>query len=162
MTRWKHARVAWLAVVPLVLLAGWVYLYTHSHAVDTTQQNQTLALLKDLKQLDSDWSVDVLRSHADINPNYDALAAPLARFADGLARLRARASPAPGNTNSCTDSTRAPKSASALSAAATSSPALRPFIATMRPLLLSSGKAMATKVGISEKARETTQSKYSG
>ena len=91
MTRWKHARVAWLAVVPLVLLAGWVYLYTHSHAVDTTQQNQTLALLKDLKQLDSDWSANVLRSHTDLNPNYDALVEPLERLADGLAQLRSRA-----------------------------------------------------------------------
>jgi len=94
MTRWAPFRAASLALVPAGLLAGWVYLYGHSHEVDTAEQNQTLALLKDLKQLDSDWSVDVLRSHADINPNYDALAAPLARFADGLARLRARASPA--------------------------------------------------------------------
>jgi diguanylate cyclase (GGDEF)-like protein len=80
------------ALVPLVLLAGWLYLYTHSHVVDTSAQNQTLALLKDLKQLDSDWSVDVLRSHADINPNYDALVEPLGRFADGLAQVRTRAS----------------------------------------------------------------------
>jgi diguanylate cyclase (GGDEF)-like protein len=93
MARRTLFRGALLAVVPLVLLAGWLYLYTHSHVVDTTEQNQTLALVKDLKQLDSDWSVDVLRSHADINPNYDALVEPLGRFAEGLAQLRARAAP---------------------------------------------------------------------
>jgi diguanylate cyclase (GGDEF)-like protein len=80
-----------LAAIPLGLLAGWLYLYTHSHIVDTTEQNRTLVLLKDLKQLDSDWSADVLRSDADINPNYDALVEPLARLADGLMQLRLRA-----------------------------------------------------------------------
>lgn len=84
-------RGALLAMGPLVLLAGWLYLYTHSHTVDTHEQNQTLALLKDLKQLDSDWSANVLRSHTDLNPNYDALVEPLEPFADSLAQLRARA-----------------------------------------------------------------------
>lgn len=84
---------ACLAVIPLVLLAGWLYLYTHSQAVDTQAQNQTLALLKDLKQLDSDWSANVLRSHANIHASYDTLVEPLLPFADGLARLRAQAVP---------------------------------------------------------------------
>ena len=91
MARQTILRGALVVSILLALLAGWLYLYTHSHVVDNTEQSHTLALLKDLKQLDSDWSVDVLRSHADINPNYDALAAPLARFADGLAQLRTRA-----------------------------------------------------------------------
>lgn len=81
-------RAALLALLPLALVAGWLYLYAHSHAVDTDEQNRTLVRLKDLKQLDSDWSANVLRSHADINPNYDALAEPLARFASELATLR--------------------------------------------------------------------------
>lgn len=90
MARRILCRGALLAAVPLVLLAGWLYLYAHSNAVDSTAQNRTLALLKDLKQLDSDWSADVLRSHTDINPNYDALVEPLGRLADSLAQLRAR------------------------------------------------------------------------
>ena len=89
-------RGAALALVPLLLLAGWLYLYTHSHSVDTLAQGQTLAWLKDLKQLDSDWSADVLRSHADIHLDYDALVAPLVPFVDGLARLRKLAGQAPG------------------------------------------------------------------
>jgi len=88
MTRRGLIRACALVLLPLLLAAGWLYLYTHSHAVDTERQNQTLALLKDLKQLDSDWSADVLRSHADIDLNYDALAAAPRRFAEGLARLR--------------------------------------------------------------------------
>jgi diguanylate cyclase (GGDEF)-like protein len=91
MKRTAVRRIALLAFVPLVLLAVWLYLYTHSRAVDTAEQGRTLALLKDLKQLDSDWSADVLRSHADLNPNYDALVEPLARFSASVARLRARA-----------------------------------------------------------------------
>lgn len=86
----KLHRGVLLAAIPLLLLAGWLFLYAHSHAVDTDRHNQTLALLENLKKVDSDWSTDVLRSHADINPNYDALAQPLARFAAGLAQLRAR------------------------------------------------------------------------
>lgn len=93
MARKVILRNASLAAVPVALLAGWMYLYAHSHAVDTAEQNQTLALLKDMKQLDSNWSADVLRSHADINPNYDALVAPLGRLAEGLTRLRERAAP---------------------------------------------------------------------
>jgi signal transduction histidine kinase len=89
-------RAAWLTAMPLALvalLAGWVYLYMHSHAVDTSEQNATLGLLKDMKQLDSDWSASVLRSHTDLDLNYDALAAPLRPFADDLARLRGRVAP---------------------------------------------------------------------
>ena len=93
MARRTLLRGALLALVPLVLLAGWLYLYTHSHVVDISEQNQTLALLKDLKQVDSDWSANVLRSHADLDSNYDALVEPLGRFADGLAQVRARTVP---------------------------------------------------------------------
>lgn len=85
---------ALLVLAPLLLLAGWLYLYANSHAVDPAEQNRTLAELARLKQLDSDWSADVLRSHADLDPSYDALAAPLARFDAVLAALRERAAAA--------------------------------------------------------------------
>jgi diguanylate cyclase (GGDEF)-like protein len=88
-----HVRTALLALVPVLLLAGWVYLWASSHAVDTERHNGTHTLLMDLKQIDSDWSADVLRAHAGLDTNYDALAAPLERFADGLARLRDRTAP---------------------------------------------------------------------
>lgn len=86
-----------LLLLVLLLLAGWLYLYANSRTVDPAEQNQTLALLKDLKQLDSDWSAGVLSAHADISPNYDALAEPLARFSRGLGQLQVRLGPAPGH-----------------------------------------------------------------
>src|SRR5204863_3945601 len=94
-----HSKVGWRVVgtrigVPAVLLAtllaGWVYLYTHSREVNADDQNKVLSLLKDLKQMDSDWSANVLRSHTDINLNYDALTEPLRPFADGLSALTDR------------------------------------------------------------------------
>ncbi|MFT3799795.1 MAG: diguanylate cyclase [Burkholderiaceae bacterium] len=78
----------------VLLLAGWLYLYTHSRTVDPAEQNRTLTLLKDLKQIDSDWSASVLRAHADISPNYDELVEPLEQFSGGLQQLRARVAPA--------------------------------------------------------------------
>ena len=69
------------------LLGGWVHLYVNSHAANSDRQNEILGLLKDMKQRDSDWTANVLRSHTDINLNYDALAEPLRPFADTLARL---------------------------------------------------------------------------
>ncbi|MFT4100791.1 MAG: diguanylate cyclase [Burkholderiaceae bacterium] len=78
----------------MLLLAGWLYLYTHSRTVDSAEQNRALALLKDLKQIDSDWSAGVLRAHADISPNYDSLVEPLQQFSGALQQLRARVAPA--------------------------------------------------------------------
>jgi signal transduction histidine kinase/CheY-like chemotaxis protein len=79
---------------PVILLlaalsVGWLYLYTYSHAVSPEQQNATLGLLKDLKQMDSDLSANVLKSQADINKNYDTLVQPLRALADMLNNLDA-------------------------------------------------------------------------
>jgi two-component system NtrC family sensor kinase len=77
--------------VTLALLAtlagGWVYLYMHSRTVSAEQQNATLGLLKDLKQLDSDWNADVLKSQSEINKSYDPLTRPLVRTAEILSQL---------------------------------------------------------------------------
>ena len=80
--------IAALAIGTLV--GGWLALYVDSHAVDTAAQQQVLDLVRGLRQLDSDWSTDVLRSHADLNPNYDALAQPLRPLQEGLDALQAR------------------------------------------------------------------------
>src|SRR4051812_20130651 len=81
-----------LRFIPVILLlaglaAGWLYLYMHSHAVSVDQQNATLGRLRDLKQMDSDWSADVLKSQAEITKNYDELVKPLRPFADILGML---------------------------------------------------------------------------
>jgi signal transduction histidine kinase len=62
------------------LAAGWIYLYMHSRSVDGERQTSTLALLTELKQIDSDWNSDVLKSQSEINLSYDPLAVPLQRF----------------------------------------------------------------------------------
>jgi signal transduction histidine kinase len=84
-------RFAALAAILSLLIAGWVALYVNSHAVDTAGQGQTLDLVTALKQLDADWSANVLRSHADLNPNYDALGQPLRPFAEKVGKLQERA-----------------------------------------------------------------------
>ena len=70
-----------------VLVAGWLYLYIHSNAISSEKQNTMVARLKDLKQLDSDWNVNVLRSQTEINKSYDPLTVPLTRFVDILKTL---------------------------------------------------------------------------
>jgi two-component system NtrC family sensor kinase len=73
-------RVALISIGLAVLAAGWLYLYMHSHSVDGEQQTTSLALLAELKQIDSDWNADVLKSQSEINLSYDPLAVPLQRF----------------------------------------------------------------------------------
>jgi hypothetical protein len=77
-----------VGMVLILLAAGWLYLYTHSHAVHPESQDAILSQLKDLKQLDSTWNVDVLKSQAGINKSYDPLTQPLAEFADLFAKLK--------------------------------------------------------------------------
>lgn len=83
------SRFVSIGLVLAVLTGGWIYLYTHSRAVDGERQNATLTLLKDLKQIDSDWNADVLKSQSEINLSYDPLALPLQRFAQIFVTLKA-------------------------------------------------------------------------
>jgi signal transduction histidine kinase len=83
------SRFAFMGLVLAALTGGWIYLYMHSSAVDGERQNQTLALLKDLKQIDSDWNADVLKSHSEINLSYDPLVQPLHKFEQIFFRLKA-------------------------------------------------------------------------
>jgi len=88
----KKTLQIWLvSVVLLVLTGGWVYLYTNSHAVTAEKQNEALAILKDMKQMDANWNVDVLRSQTELNLDYDPLASPLSDFSAKLATLDAEA-----------------------------------------------------------------------
>lgn len=84
------SRVAFVLVMLAGLTAGLVYLYVNSRAVKADDQNDALNLLKDIKQMDSDWSANVLRSHTDINLNYDPLTEPLRPFADAIVALQAK------------------------------------------------------------------------
>jgi two-component system NtrC family sensor kinase len=83
------SRFAFMGLVLAAFTGGWIYLYMHSSAVDGERQNETLALLKDLKQIDSDWNADVLKSQSEINLSYDPLVQPLHKFAQIFSRLKA-------------------------------------------------------------------------
>lgn len=82
-------RFVFTGLALLLLAAGWVYLYTHSRAVDGERQNATLALLKDVKKIDSDWTADVLKSQSELNLSYDPLASALQKFAHLFVTLKA-------------------------------------------------------------------------
>ena len=68
----------------------WIYLYMNSHAIIADEQNNTLGMLKDLKQMDSDWNADVLKSQAEINLSYDPLTQPLHKISDIIELLDAK------------------------------------------------------------------------
>lgn len=80
-------RISVVSIVLLILAGGWVYLFVNSRAISVDQQNIVLGNLKELKQLDSDWNSNVLKSQAEINLTYDPLTQPLRRFSDLIAIL---------------------------------------------------------------------------
>ncbi|HVK56243.1 MAG TPA: DAHL domain-containing protein [Burkholderiales bacterium] len=82
-------RFAIAGLILAALTAGWFYLYANSRAINAAQQSATLGLLKDIKQLDSDWSADVLKAQAEIIRSYDALIRPLRTFNDIFVTLEA-------------------------------------------------------------------------
>jgi two-component system NtrC family sensor kinase len=81
------------AALPAALLSGWLYLYLHSHAVDARQHNLLLSVLRGIRQVDADWTADVLRAHNDLHLSYDRLAQPLRPLGEALSDLRMRTAP---------------------------------------------------------------------
>jgi signal transduction histidine kinase len=60
-----------LGVGALVLIAALVFLYNKTQAVDLREENEILGLLRDLKEIDGRWDIDVLR--ASLEPDAAAL-----------------------------------------------------------------------------------------
>jgi signal transduction histidine kinase len=60
-----------LGVGALVLIAALVFLYNKTQAVDLREENEILGLLRDLKEIDGRWDLDVLR--ASLEPDAAAL-----------------------------------------------------------------------------------------
>jgi len=58
------------------LCAGLALLYRETLGIDPVQRDKTAAMLRELKQLDAEWDVNVLRSKTGLNKNYDPLARP--------------------------------------------------------------------------------------
>jgi signal transduction histidine kinase len=67
-----------VATVAFVLIAVLAFLYAKSSSVDADRKMQIEGVLKQVKQLDAEWNVDVLKSRMELNKNYDPLTNPLA------------------------------------------------------------------------------------
>ncbi|MGH8700547.1 MAG: ATP-binding protein [Burkholderiales bacterium] len=64
----KAARLALLAAVTVALAATLGYLYIKTEGADFKRQNEVLAALRELKEIDSRWDVGVLRAHTELAP----------------------------------------------------------------------------------------------
>jgi len=64
----KAVRRALLAAVTVALAAILGYLYLKTEGADFKRQNEVLAALRELKEFDSRWDVDILRIHTEVTP----------------------------------------------------------------------------------------------
>ena len=71
-------RIALVTAVTAALIAGLLVLYAKTSSVDAEKKAEVEGYLNQLKQLDAEWNVDVLKSRMEINKNYDPLTSPLA------------------------------------------------------------------------------------
>ena len=74
-------RAVGIGTVAVLLAAILMFLYAKSSSVDAEKKARVEGYLKQLKQLDAEWNVDILKSRMEINKNYDALTSPLAVLA---------------------------------------------------------------------------------
>jgi two-component system, NtrC family, sensor kinase len=63
------------AALALVAVLGFLVVMTRSVGFDAN--NEIVAALRQLKQIDAEWNVDVLRSKTGLNNSYDPVASPL-------------------------------------------------------------------------------------
>ena len=63
-------------IVFAALIAGLVPLYQETQGVDTAQRDSVTGMLRQLKELDTDWNVQVLRSKTGLNKHYDPVTQP--------------------------------------------------------------------------------------
>jgi len=69
-----------IAMVAAMLVGILMFLDARSHAADASAHERRLAELKQLKQLDAEWSVELFKSRSDLSNNYDPLTRPLAQM----------------------------------------------------------------------------------
>lgn len=65
------------ALAGLGLIAGLGVLLMQTRSIDVAAHNEFLTDLRQLKQVDAEWNVDVLRSKTGLASNYDQVASPL-------------------------------------------------------------------------------------
>lgn len=84
----------WFAIggLALALISILVFLFVRSLSHDTTSYFENAVLVRQLKQLDAHWELDVMKSRMGINANYDALVDPLSDLNQLQDNLRSRLS----------------------------------------------------------------------
>jgi signal transduction histidine kinase len=65
------------ALIATGLVAALGFLLVQTRAVDFDTHNEILSSLRELKQMDAEWNVDVLRAKTGLSSNYDKVANPL-------------------------------------------------------------------------------------
>jgi signal transduction histidine kinase len=87
----KVLRITLIGATVAVLVGILLFLYAKTRAVDAEGKVQVESHLRQLKQLDAEWNVDVLKSRMEIHKNYDPLTNPLASLANLQGKLAAQA-----------------------------------------------------------------------
>lgn len=64
-------------VVALILIGILGFLFSKTQSVDFDAHNEIISNLRQLKQVDAEWNIDVFKSKMGINNNYDPVAQPL-------------------------------------------------------------------------------------
>lgn len=64
-------------LIGVVLIAVLVFLFNRTRSVDFDLHNEIIGNLRQLKQIDAEWNIDVFKSKMGINNNYDPVAEPL-------------------------------------------------------------------------------------
>jgi signal transduction histidine kinase len=73
-------RLSWMGTTGLALALASIlaFLYVRTQGYDPSSYFENVAVLRELKQLDARWELNVLKSKMGIDTNYDALVDPLA------------------------------------------------------------------------------------
>lgn len=66
----------------VVLIGVLAFLFNKTRAVDFDEHNEIISNLRQLKQIDAEWNIDVFKSKMGINNNYDPVAQPLPLIRD--------------------------------------------------------------------------------
>jgi two-component system, NtrC family, sensor kinase len=73
----NKSRLVLGTLVVMVLIAILALLVYKTRSVDFDKHNEVISTLRQLKQVDAEWNVDVLKSKTGFNTNYDPVASPL-------------------------------------------------------------------------------------
>jgi DAHL domain len=65
-----------MIIVFAALVAGLVPLYQETRGIDPLQRDSIASMLRELKAIDTDWNVQVLRSKTGLNKHYDPITQP--------------------------------------------------------------------------------------